>query len=315
MIPEAPVAHSVPHPSSSNSLSRWVEDMAVAALLLFVACSRTSAPEPLDSKEHPMSHAAKQTRIVFLHHSTGLAIWKGGVPRFIESWNQTHGMNYEIKELAYPAAAGSHARLRRLLPARVFNRLVSNHYPWDNQPYDYWNLWVAHRDGHRDRSELNLDDLTRSYDVIVFKHCFPVSNVKAENGPPSVSSPSHTLGNYKLQYEALKARMHQFPQVRFIVWTGPALIQASTNTEEAERARQFSTWVKETWDDKGDNIFIWDFRELQTDGGLFLKPEFAHSPRDSHPSEALAAKVAPLLGRRIVDVIKGRGDSSSLTGQ
>ena len=262
-----------------------------------------------------MPHPARSQRIVFLHHSTGEIVWRGGIPQFIQSWNIAHGTNYEISELAYPSAAGGHARLRKLLPARIFNKLVSDHYPWDNQPYDYWNLWVAHSGENRDRSELNLDDLARSYDVIVFKHCFPVSEVAAADGSPSVSSPIRTLANYELQYEALKKRMHQFPQTRFIVWTGPALTQAASNPEDAARARQFSAWVKNTWDEKGDNLFVWDFRELETGGGLFLTPENAQGPANSHPAKALAEKIAPLMGRRIVDVIEGRGDSSSLTGQ
>jgi hypothetical protein len=262
-----------------------------------------------------MSPSARTTRIVFLHHSTGEVVWKGGVPRFIQSWNTAHGTNYEITELAYPSATGGHTRLRELLPARVFNKVISDHYPWDNQPYDYWNLWVAHTGENRDKAELNLDDLAKSYDVIVFKHCFPISQVKADSGSPSVSSPEQTLANYKLQYEALKQRLHQFPKIRFILWTGPALTQAITNPENAERARQFSTWVKNTWDEKGDNIFVWDFRDLETGGGLYLRPEHAHGPENPHPAQDFAAKAAPLLGKRIVDVIEGRGDSSSLTGQ
>lgn len=289
--------------------------MLALTVLFLVSCSRTAVRGSSDSKEHAMPHPSKTSRIVFLHHSTGEIIWRGGLPQFIHSWNTAHGTNYEITELAYPSATGGYTRLRRLLPARIFNKVIRDHYPWDNQPYDYWNLWVAHTGENRDRSEMNLEDLARSYDVIVFKHCFPVSQVKPDDGSPSVSSPRQTLANYMLQYAALKMRMHQFPQTRFIVWTGPALTQASTQPEDAARARQFSTWVKGTWDEKGDNIFVWDFRELETDGGLFLTPENARNPDNSHPSTALATKVAPLMGRRIVDVIEGRGDSSSLTGQ
>ena len=289
--------------------------MLVLTTVFLASCSRTTGPGSSDYKEHAVPHSANTTRIAFLHHSTGGIVWKGGIPQFIQSWNTAHATSYEITELAYPNTAGGHTQLRKLLPARIFNMVFSDHYPWDNYPYDYWNLWVAHAGENRDRSELNLDDLARSYDVIVFKHCFPVSEVKPDDESPSVSSSKQTLANYKLQYEALKTRMHQFPRTRFIVWTGPALTQAVTNPEDAERARQFSTWVKSTWDEKGDNIFVWDFRELETEGGFYLKPENAYSPENSHPAEALAAKVAPLLGRRIVDVIEGRGDSSSLTGQ
>jgi hypothetical protein len=308
-------AHSRPFSESATRIrARWT-NMLVLTALFFASCSRTTVPGSSDHKEQAMTNSARTTRIAYLHHSTGEVIWKGGVPQFIQSWNQAHSTSYEITELAYPDTAGGHTWLRKRLPARIFFKLIKDHYPWDNYPYDYWNLWVAHTGENRDRFEMNLDDLARSYDVIVFKHCFPVSEVKPDDGSPSVSSAKQTLANYKLQYEALKLRMHQFPQTWFIVWTGPALTQGVTSPEDAERARQFSAWVKNTWDEKGDNIFVWDFRELETEGGLYLKPENAYSPENSHPAEALAAKVAPLMGRRIVDVIEGRGDSSSFTGQ
>ena len=71
----------------------------------------------------------------------------------------------------------------------------------------------------------------------------------------------------------------------------------------------------DTWDEPGDNIYVWDFRQLETEGGLYLLNEYAAAPGDSHPNSAFATRVAPYLGQRIVDVIEGRGDSGSLTGQ
>jgi hypothetical protein len=267
------------------------------------------------SKERVMPQDAGTSRIVFLHPSTGEAVWKGGIPSFVRAWNAAHGTNYEITAMNYPATVGGHTHLSRILPGRILEKVISDRYPWENYPYDYWNLWVAHTGESRDRGEWNLDDLARRYDVIVFKHCFPVSRIKPDDGAPDVSSPVHTLANYKLQYEALKARMHQFPKTRFIVWTGSALTEDSTNPEDAERAREFAAWVKETWDEKGDNIFVWDFRELETEGGLFLKPGYADGPKNSHPAKEFAAQAAPRMGRRIVDVIEGRGDTSSLSGE
>ncbi|MBI1751996.1 MAG: hypothetical protein HY014_06085 [Acidobacteria bacterium] len=287
----------------------------LASAIAFIACSRNASPVSPAPKEHAMQPPSGTVRIAFLHHSTGGIVWENGLPQFIQSWNAAHSTDYRITELPYPSATGGHGTLRKLLPARAFNLLIRNHYPWDNQPYDYWNLWVAHQGESRDRSELNLDDLARAYDVIVFKHCFPISRIEPEDGNPDVASPKQTLANYKLQYEALRARIRQFPRTRFILWTGPALTESGTNPAEADRARQFAAWVKETWDEKGDNLFIWDFRELETQGGLFLRPENAHGPNNAHPAKAFAAKAAPLLGQRIVDVIEGRGDRSSLTGQ
>ena len=63
-----------------------------------------------------------------------------------------------------------------------------------------------------------------------------------------------------------------------------------------------------------DNIFLWDFYELETEGGLYLKPEYATSPTNSHPNKDFAQKVAPYFCQRIVDVIENDGTKTTLTG-
>jgi hypothetical protein len=244
----------------------------------------------------PQAPLTGTVRIAYLHHSTGGNVWAGGVPGFIAGWSKPAGTAYTITELTYPAAP-------------------TGGYPWANYPYDYWNLWVNFTGANRDRGELNLDDLVAAYDVIVWKHCFPVSGIEADGATASVSSPAMTIANYQLQYAALKARMRQFPGKRFVVWTGAALTEGSTTPDAATRARQFFSWVKTSWDEKGDNIYVWDFQQLETDGGLYLRPDYAAGPTDSHPNATLSSLAAPLLGKRIVDVIEGRGDTGSLTGQ
>ena len=253
-----------------------------------------------------MDSMTGSVRIAYLHHSTGANVWSGGVQKFIKSWNAEHRTDYRIDELTYPATTGGRPRLLRHLGSR---------YPWANYPYDYWNLWVAHAGSRRDRGELNLDDLVKDYDVIVFKHCFPVSDIGPDGVTPSVSSPEKTLANYRLQYEALKARLHQFPSKRFIVWTGPALTDGNTNAEKARRAQRWVEWVKNTWDQPGDNIFLWDFYALQTEGGLYVRTEHAMSGTDPHPNPTFSRSVAPLVARRIVDVIEGRGDVASVAAR
>ena len=163
--------------------------------------------------------------------------------------------------------------------------------------------------------EPTLEILTPLYHVIIFKHCFPVGEIEADTGNPDVTSSEKRLENYKLQYDALKAKMHTFPNNIFIVWTGAALTQNSTNATAATRTRTFFDWVKNEWDERGDNIYIWDFYELETEGGLYLRDDYAEDPFDSHPNSTFSQMVAPLFCQRIVDVIEGRGDSTSLTGR
>jgi len=241
--------------------------------------------------EEPMG---KDARIVFLHHSTGEVIWNGGVAGWFEKYNSDNDTNYEIVERVFPK---------------------DSPYGWENYPYDYWNIWVRHAGDKPFEEEPTLEILTDEYDVIVFKHCFPVSDVEQDHGEADVSSPDKRTENYTLQYEALKEKMRQFAKSRFIVWTGAAQAANCTDPETAKRAKAFFDWVKGKWDEPGDNIFVWDFHELETEGGLYLKDKYAADPYDSHPNETFARKAAPLLCRRIVDVVEGRGDKSSITGQ
>ncbi len=234
----------------------------------------------------PMGTAAK---IRFLHHSTGGVVWAGGVADWFASYNAAHATQYDITEEAYPDSP----------------------YPWANYPYDYWHLWS---DGQATAEGVpTLESFASQYDVIVFKHCFPVSGIEADTGSPDISSETKSIENYKLQYDALKQTLHGFPDNRFIVWTGAALRESESTPEQGQRSRDFFTWVKTTWDEPGDNIFVWDFYELETEGGNFLTPENASS--DSHPNDTFAQSVAPLFGQRVVDVLEGRGDTGSLTGQ
>jgi hypothetical protein len=236
--------------------------------------------------------------IIYLHHSTGGVIWGGGIPAWFTQYNSVNHTSYTITERAYPSGD-----------------TASGGYPWDNYPYDYWNIWIAHAGNSQYMKEDTLEILTANFDVIIWKHCFPVSGIGADIGTGDITSPDKRIENYKLQYEALKTKMHSFPNNRFIVWTGAALVQGATNFDQATRSQAFFNWVKNVWDEDGDNIFVWDFWQLETEGGLYLLPAYASSSSDSHPTSAFANTVAPYLCNRIIDVIHGYGDTGSLTGQ
>jgi len=234
------------------------------------------------------------TKIIFLHHSTGRNIWDGGVKEWFNNYNQINNVDYIIVEQDFPKQSP---------------------YGWNNYPFDYWNIWVSHAGEDPYMEEPTLEMITKKYDIIILKHCYPVANIKEDTGEPDVTSEIKRLENYKVQYEALKEKMKKFNQTKFIVWTIPALVEKSTTEEEALRAQEFYNWVKDEWDEKGDNIFLWDIYDLETEGGLYLKDEYAKSPDNSHPSKTFSETVAPYFCQRIVDVIKGRADNSSITGR
>jgi hypothetical protein len=240
------------------------------------------------------------TKIVFLHHSTGYTVWlgktnnyvykltrNGDVQKFFNDYNKKNHTNYKISELFFPKSAP---------------------YGWNNYPYDYYNIWVKNGGDNPYNEEPTLEILTKQYDVIIFKHCFPVSLISEDTSTPDIDSNVKSIENYKLQYNALKSKMHEFPKNKFIGWTPAVNTKALMTEEEAIRTQQFRDWIINEWDEKGDNIFIWDFYKYETEGGLYLTNENAVRPDNSHPNVQFAAKVAPLFGKYIIDVIESAID-------
>ena len=235
-----------------------------------------------------------ESKILFLHHSTGNRVWHGGVQQWLKKYNREHDRSYHITQQAFPKREP---------------------YGWHNYPYDYWNIWVNHQGDVPFQREPTLEMICSQYDAVVLKHCYPVSRILEDVGQPDVASEEKRIENYELQYRALKAKMLEFPRVTFILWTGAALVQGATDEEQAARARTFFDWVKNDWDEQGDNIFLWDFFELETEGELYMQAAYASGPDNSHPNPEFCKRAAPMLAQRIVNVLEGRGDSSPLTGE
>jgi hypothetical protein len=257
--------------------------------------------------------------IIFLHHSTGSVIWygtkisfvtraakkisnklaniigtKAHLPLLFKKYNEAHDKNYRIKEMAFPK---------------------SSPYGWHNDPFDYYNIWVKNAGERPYMKEPTLEMLTKKYQVIIFKHCFPVSNIKADQASADINSNYKTVSNYKLQYSALRDKLHAFPETKFILFTGAAQVNSCITEDEAKRAKEFFNWVTEEWDLPGDNIHLWDLYSLQTEGGLYFKDEYAVSPGDSHPNVDFAGKAVKLLFNRIIDIIENNGSGTRLTGE
>ena len=257
--------------------------------------------------------------IIFLHHSTGAVIWygketslvtkaakkvskrlaeivgtKAQLPILFDKYNKQNGKNYAIREMEFPKASP---------------------YGWNNYPFDYYNIWVQNAGENPFMEEPTLEMLTKDYQVIIFKHCYPVSNIKADQDSSNVNSWEMTIPNYKLQYMELRNKLHQFPDTKFILFTGAVQVKANLNEESAIRTREFFTWVTTEWDLPDDNIYLWDLYKLQTEGGLYFKDEFASAIDDSHPNGEFAGRAGKLLFNRIIDVIERNGKGTSLTGE
>jgi hypothetical protein len=235
-------------------------------------------------------------KIVFLHHSTGMSLWlgksnryfykltqKGDMQKFFYEYNQVNKKNYEIKEIAFPK---------------------SSPYGWNNYPYDYYNIWVKNAGENPFMEEPTLEMLTKEYDVIIFKHCFPVSRISEDTGVPDINSDEKRVENYKLQYNALKKKMHEFPDTKFIVWTPVICTKNQMTEDEAKRTNLFYKWMMNEWKEEDDNIYIWDYYKLQTEGDLYLLDKNASEPNNSHPNAEFSAKAGSQLCQFIIKTIE-----------
>ncbi|MDP4222305.1 MAG: hypothetical protein Q8868_03235 [Bacteroidota bacterium] len=237
-------------------------------------------------------------KAIFLHHSTGQNIWLGGVNKLVNkitgknsvqeyfnSYNKTNGKDYSIKELFFPKASP---------------------YGWKNYPFDYYNIWVKNSGLAMYMEEPTLEILTGEYDIIIFKHCYPVSKIQPNTGNSDINSEDKSLDNYKLQYNALKDKMHSLPDNKFIIWTPAVHIKALISEDEAKRTAEFHDWMIGEWKERNDNIYIWDFYKLETEGELYLKDEYSEGPGNSHPNAVFSSRVSPLFSQFIIDVIESK---------
>jgi len=243
------------------------------------------------------SNEKEMKKIVFLHHSTGQCIWRGGTNKYFYKLFKTS----DVKK--YFSKYNNENNTNFLITERIFPKEAP--YGWKNYPYDYYNIWVKNAGEQPYMEEPTLEILTKEYEVIIFKHCYPGSRILEDTGSADINSEVKSLENYKLQYNALKNKMHEFPDNKFIVWTPAVMVKNQLSEDEALRTREFHKWMKDEWDEKEDNIFIWDFYEYETEGELYIKDKYAEGPFNSHPNREFAARISPLFSRFIIDVING----------
>jgi hypothetical protein len=234
-------------------------------------------------------------KIIFLHHSTGKKIWLGKTNRYINKLTHKSDVGEYLKK---------HNRANRTeytITEQNFPKVSP--YGWKNDPFDYYNIWVKNGGDKVYMQEPTLEILTKEYDVIIFKHCYSSSKIVPDTLPPDIDSEIKSIQNYKLQYNALKKKMHEFPDNRFIVWTPAVMIKSQMTEDEANRTQEFYNWLMTEWSEKGDNIFLWDFYKYETEGGLYLLDKNADASDNSHPGRAFSEKLSPVFSRFIIDVI------------
>jgi len=207
-------------------------------------------------------------RILFIHHSCGsnwLATGNGNLRDSLEA------QGYSVHDATYGDVIGE-------------NTDVCDWYPKFRDQLDLVFTFDYHPNHYYQNGEEN--------DIIMFKSCFPNSNIISDGEPPGDPEDcTRTLWNYYAAYNACAGIFKDHEDKLFVPVTAPPLIASHTTPENAERARTFNNWLKSEWveayrDSYGlYNTAVFDFFDLLTRHGYSNYEEYpSGGGYDDHPN-------------------------------
>lgn len=142
-----------------------------------------------------------------------------------------------------------------------------------------------------DSYEENNISTDKENDIIMFKSCYPNSDIAADGTPSGDPfAPEKTISNYQAIFDSLKNIFAEQPNKTFIYVTFPPIHQMNTTAENASRARKFNNWIKSEFADfyseeTGlNNFVVFDLFDVLADENNFLKEEYVRREGDSHPN-------------------------------
>lgn len=221
--------------------------------------------------------------LIFLHHSCGAnLISQGNVRGLIKKYNKTTGsqkIEFQFWDHGYNGDGMYNPK----------GEWVDRNY---NVPDDNTNP-----DGFANIFSQKLSDTPNNcfsrlmtHDVIIFKSCYPVSNIES----------SEMLQEYKNHYIKIRDVTDRYPNKVFIIVTQPPLLPEETSLENANRARAWANWLKsEEYLAGHKNLFTFDWFDLLADNNPKsanfnrLKTIYKIGDYDSHPNERANKETAP----------------------
>jgi hypothetical protein len=249
-----------------GAAARWLA-VGIAALagLACLRADRALAQEPI--------------QIIFLHHSCGHnLIEEGGVRE------QLTALGYEFSDHGYN---GDGLRL----PDGSYTG-ANFDVPDDNTDPD--GLATIFSQPLHDPPDNTFSHLMQ-YDVILFKSCFPVSNIWDDD----------LLATYQQHYLTIRDRTDEFPNKLFIVVTQPPQVPGATDAQEAARARALAVWLQsDEYLGGRANLRTFDFFGLLAGDDNMLRPEYRYDDFDAHPNTLANETIGPLFAAFIDEAVR-----------
>jgi hypothetical protein len=275
IMPELAGSHS---PSEASMLTFWFFPR-FALLVLTVLVLLCAAPDSSLAQDLP------PVRIIFMHHSTGQGLLDGGDLRETLS-----AMGYELWDHGYNDEGLTDASGTRLG--------INWDVPYDNT--DPWG-WAEIFQQPVTNPPANTFSHMLDFDVIVFKSCFPVSDIQSEE----------QLDVYRSYFSTIRDVAARHPDKLFIAFTPPPLVPNATTPEAAARARRWADdLASPEYAIPDSNMVVFDFFSQLADENGYLRAEYRVDENDSHPNDVanrvVAAELADFVDQAIRNFVADR---------
>jgi hypothetical protein len=236
-----------------KSVSMGLSTRPCSCFILWIVTLLICCPESLPASQVDPSPPKEPVKLIFIHHSCG------------ENW-----------------LGDGHGGLGRALAKNGYFVSDTN-YGWgpdgigDRTDITDWPEWfVGPRSGHYLRALFHESGQHSSYTrhktdpggenrIIMFKSCFPNSNLHGRPQDSPARGSGLTVANAKAIYRDLLRYFAKRPDKLFIAITAPPVQERTYGAN----ARAFNNWLVHEWlaDYKGSNVAVFDFYNVLTGPG------------------------------------------------
>lgn len=222
--------------------------LALLSLLFTAAPSQSVQNGRINSSQPPPS----AVKLIFIHHSTGENWLTDGYGNLGETLGQN---NYFVSDTNYgwgPNGIGDRTDIPDWLE-------------WfRGENTDTYLEALLNESGQSSSYTRSVSDPGGDNEIIMFKSCFPNSDLEGNpNDPPSADG-WLSVGHAKYVYNELLSFFQAHPDKLFIVITAPPLSDRSN----AANARAFNLWLVHDWLDDNqypyNNVAVFDFYNVLT---------------------------------------------------
>lgn len=232
-----------------KKISRVTALLLVGAAFLLTAARPQPAPVLQTGDSTPPSRVVK---LIFIHHSTGENWLSDG---YGDLGSTLGGNNYYVSDTNYGWG-----------PDGIGDRTdIPDWQEWfssDNTPAYMEALFQEN--GQNAEYTRGLSDPGGENEIVMFKSCFPNSDLEGNpNDPPSPDG-WMSAGHAKYVYNEILGYFESHPEKLFIVITAPPL----SDLTNADNARAFNQWLVNSWLSENQypyhNVAVFDFYKILT---------------------------------------------------